>query len=437
MADRFLNSVDGSDSNGGTSWSDEKLTLGTGIAAIDAAGDRVLIDTAHSGTEATINYTSPGTPANPIQFLSVTPTGASGISSLTAGADIICSGTTFNILGSLYAYGITWRSTTASSVVIQFSALNGDVQRHDSCNFEVTGAGGSTTIFFGGTTTGGGAAVELRDCTFKLGAAAQRIEYATHLAIRGGSWQSGGTAPTALFKQIDGLRGGLLLVEGTDFTNAGTAVNLHSTGQGGVRAVFRDIIMAASWTGVPIADASLREGMEVEVWNYRIGSTYHRFWLKNSRCQLTPETTIVRTGGASDDVGSYSVKMVTTANVAYPSTAARSMELVAPNSTTGSNVTITCEIIHDSVTALDDDEIWLEVEEPDGTVTTDAMASVIATPAAQTSSSETWTTTGLTNPNKQALSVTINPSRAGNLLCRVVCAKPSKTLYICPKLTVA
>lgn len=434
MADIHLDAA-GSNTSAYDTWAKAATSIATAAGA-DAAGDRILMGSAYSESVATISAAIAGTVANPVQLLSGTKDTTSGITALTAGATFTTTGTTHSWTGSLYAYGCNFVGSSNSAHIVDFGTTNGSVVTLDTCNIRITGTSSSSYIQLGAVTDDGGSEVTLRNCGFRLAASGQRVNYYMDVRIQGGAWEAGGTAPAAVFVTGSG-RGHRLTVEGFDFTNAGTSVHLHGQGQGGCLAIFRDILMASGWTGTPIADASLVAGMRVEVWRYKVGATWHRFWLKDARCQLTPETTIVRTGGASDDDGNYAVKMVTTANCAWPCTVARSMPISVPNSTTGSSITVTVHIIRDSATNLTDREVWLEVEEPDGTITTDACASVIASAADQTSSSETWTTTGMTNPNKQQLAVTINASLAGPLLVTVCCAKPSTTFYICPEAAVA
>jgi hypothetical protein len=50
--------------------------------------------------------------------------------------------------------------------------------------------------------------------------------------------------------------------------------------------------------------------------------------------------------------------------------------------------------------------------------------------------SSTWATTGMSNPNKQKLSVQITPQEKGYILARVLVYKAAYTLYVCPKLLV-
>jgi hypothetical protein len=133
--------------------------------------------------------------------------------------------------------------------------------------------------------------------------------------------------------------------------------------------------------------------------------------------------------------------MVTNANAEFPMLTLDMPELHQWNDTTGSAITATVEILHDSATALTDKEVWLEVMYlgtsgyPLGSFATDTV-DVLATAANQASSSATWTTTGMANPNKQALSVTFTPQEKGYIVATVRLAKASKTVYVCPKIDI-
>jgi hypothetical protein len=151
------------------------------------------------------------------------------------------------------------------------------------------------------------------------------------------------------------------------------------------------------------------------------------------------EVTLVRTGGASDGTTPISIKMVSSAN-----TKEQIIWLEGPsiNSWTDATVstTFTIEVLHDSATALQDDDIWMELEYPaNNTDGLGAVASsrcaILGTPADIPDSSETWTTTGLTNPNTRKLTVTVTPGKKGPITARVYLAKASTTCYIDPKIT--
>ena len=175
------------------------------------------------------------------------------------------------------------------------------------------------------------------------------------------------------------------------------------------------------------------------MWNCDSGDTNYRLWIEDYAGSIKSETTLVKTGGASDGDTPLSWKMATTANAEYPLVLLRSPEIFSERITsTGSAKTITVDILHDSATALKDDEIWLEVQYlgtsgfPLGSFANDSKADVLAAGANQASSSATWTTTGMGNPNKQKLEVTFTPQEKGVAIVTVCMAKASYTVYVDP-----
>jgi hypothetical protein len=119
----------------------------------------------------------------------------------------------------------------------------------------------------------------------------------------------------------------------------------------------------------------------------------------------------------------------------------RTDEILVWNETVGSPVTIHCHTVTDGVT-LTDADCWLEVQSlstsgfPVSSFVSDS-AGVLASASNQDSSTETWTTTGLTSPIRQRLSVTVTPQEKGWISAVVRVVRPSTTIYVCPKAEVA
>lgn len=178
------------------------------------------------------------------------------------------------------------------------------------------------------------------------------------------------------------------------------------------------------------------------MYNCDDGDTNYRLWIEEPFGNVKDETTLVRTGGASDGTTPLSWKMTTGAEAKWPINYLATDEIVIWNETTGSAITATVEILHDSATNLTDREIWLEASYlgdasyPLGTPISDRAADILASAADQADSSETWTTTGMTNPNTQKLSVTFTPQQKGYVSLTVHLAKASYTVYVCPKVAV-
>ena len=146
------------------------------------------------------------------------------------------------------------------------------------------------------------------------------------------------------------------------------------------------------------------------------------------------ETTIVRTGGASDGTTTIAQKIVTTANAKWV-TPFRSIPVTFWNETVGSAITVTLQGIWGGGAVPNNDDIWLEVEYPGdasfptGSFANDGKASNLATNAAQTAGSGTWG--GSTT--KFSLDVTITPQNKGPITLYVICGAASSTFYIDPK----
>lgn len=439
MTALYAQSTDGSDSDGGTTWALAKATL-TGVAAIDAAGDTTYVSQVHAeSTAGAVTLAFAGTPSNPSKVICGN-NAAEPPTALATTATVTATGSnTITLTGCLYAYGIQFISGGA----ISFGSASAYTQRYENCAFRTTnsGSGGFISQLGGGATS----EVVMRNCTLKFAGASNYINTTVRWRIVGGSVESGTSTPTTLFRFGTSGKSGNLEVDSFDFSNfASTLVLFDGTNLTcSTNATFRNCKMPASWSGSLYTGTLAGPGVRLSMYNCDSASTNYRLWIETYAGSIKSETTIVRTGGASDGTTGLSWKMASSANCSYPLIPLISDELATVwNDTTGSSVTITMHILHDSLTNLTDGEVWLEAQELGtsgstlGVVTTDAKADVLATAANQTTSSETWTTTGLTNPNKQQLSVTFTPQNKGPILLKVVLAKASKTIYVCPEAVV-
>jgi hypothetical protein len=440
MANLYVRSTDGSNADNGSTWALAKATI-AGASAIDAAGDVVYVSQAHAESGASASHAFAGTNANPVRVLAGNDA-AEPPTALSTAPTLTVSGTTFSWQGAVYTYGLNFIASSASSWAWAFNDSTGFRQTFQNCNFQSNGAGTGSSIGFGAPGIGAANETELLNCGIRLGATGQRISVNRTLTIRSGSWLSGGTSPTGVFTIAGGFRPSNLLVEGFDFSNLSAGVNLvQAVNEGGARAVFRNCKLPASWSGSLVASGQVSVGTRIEMHNCDSGDTNYRLWVESYEGSIRSETTIVRTGGASDGTTGLSWRMVSTANVSYPNNALTSPEIVRWNDTTGSSITVTVEVVTDDVT-LTDAECWLEVQYlgtsgfPLGVTARDSKTDVLASAANQASSSVTWTTTGLTTPTKQALSVTFTPQEKGFIQATVKLAKSSTTVYVCPKLDV-
>jgi hypothetical protein len=103
---------------------------------------------------------------------------------------------------------------------------------------------------------------------------------------------------------------------------------------------------------------------------------------------------------------------------------------------TGSPVSQTFELLTDNVT-LNNNDAWIEYSylgsssTPLGTFSTTAP-DILATGSALTTSTATWTTTGLTTPVTQKIVITFTPQLKGVYSAKLKVAKASTTLWLNP-----
>jgi hypothetical protein len=449
MANIYVRSTDGSDSDNGTTWALAKATI-VGAGGVDTAGDTIYMSSNHSESlGASQTFAGAGTAASPLRILSVNDA-AEPPTTIANGATLATTSSfTYTLNGSFYMQGVT-----ISTGAINFgnTVTAGAVCHFNDCTLRIQASGTSGQLQQLSSSFAQLAIIE--NCTLRFNHASNFVAPAHRMVIRGGGIESGTVTPTNFMRFGLNGRAGDVLVESFDFSNFGTSFNLveggaNSTGSG--RCVFRNCKMPTSWAGSLTSTTPANPGMRVEMYNCDSGDTNYRMWISDFYGSVRQETTVVKSGGASDGVTALAWKMESNSNAtflqplisgeiarAFPGTDAE-----VSGWTPGASKTVTVEIVHDSATALKDSEVWLEVQYlgtsgyPLGTITSDRHTSPLSTGSDQASSSVTWTTTGLSAPNKQKLSVTITPQERGYMIARVYLAKASYTVYVDPKLTVA
>lgn len=443
MANIYVRSTDGSDADSGATWALAKATL-TGAAAIDVAGDTIYVSQAHAETTAAaISFSWAGSLASPIRIIcgndaAEPPTAVSSAGTVTTTGNSDLS--IMNTGGSTYVYGLTFIAGSGASGVarIFINRVANGRQFLENCSFQVATTNSGSVVFLGN----GNGTIRLRSCTFKFANAGQGVDFgqATTISrIFGGSLLAGGTSPTNFFTLGQSAT---CYVDGFDFSNAAAAMNVANSNVVDATFIMRDCKLPGSWSGSLNASTPGRNSVW-EMHNCDSTDTNYRYWRKTYLGDITHETIIIKTGGASDGTTGLSWKIVSNADPEFPYQTLESSEIVRWNETTGSAITITVDFVHDSLTKLTDREIWIDVQYlgtsgfPLSTFISDAAADVLATATDQTVSSSTWTTTGLTNPNKQQINVTFTPQEKGFIHAKVHVAKASYTVYVDPVLQVS
>lgn len=439
----YVRSTDGLDADDGLTWATAKATV-AGALAVAAAGERIWVSQNHAETAAApTTWTSAGTTALPVEILCGNDA-AQPPTALATTATVSTTGSNaISFLNFAYVYGITFTAgsaAAATSIVFTQNAAWG--WKFDTCALRCGGTGAGNRIDIGGTGSGSvNTKVEFVNTNVQFAAASHGIRCFSPLDWRGGALTLG-VAPTGGLIINNGGATTIARLTGVDLTNLGTnAIVGWGAASTGGRVGLENCKLAAGFTAT--TGTNLGAG-NVEVWldNCDSTDTQVRFQHHSYEGLVSSETVIVRTGGASNGTTPNSYKMVSSATRRF-TTPLYSPEFWILYPTTGSSKTATVEIVHDSVTALTDAEVWLEIEYlgtsgfPLSLFASDRKTTIIATAANQASSSVAWTTTGITNVNKQKLDVTFTPQEIGIVRARVALAKPSYTVYVDPLLTIA
>lgn len=439
MANIYVRSTDGNNADSGATWALAKADL-TGAAAIDAAGDTIWLSQAHAeSTAGVVTVALAGTPANPVRVLcgddsAEPPTALSSLASVT-----VTGSNALSISGSAYIYGVNF--TVGGTITLNSGSVS-HTQTYENCGFYLTntGSGGQLRMCASNNAT----------FTTTLINPVLRFTHANNywagngaLYIRGGSFHASTATPTSLLRFDTDRSNSRIEIDGMDFSNLASTFNLFAGGSSSVasgRAVLRNCRLPASWSGGLLSSAPAAPGQRYEMWNCDSADTNYRVWIEEYAGSIKHSSAVYKDAFSGGTKHSY--VFATTANASYPAVPLTGPDFFADNSTTGSSVTATVEIVTDNVT-LTDGECWLEVMYmgtsgvPLGTWITDCKTDVMATAANQATSTESWTTTGLGTPVKQKLSVTFTPQEAGYVIGRVVLAKASTTVYVDPQLTLS
>jgi hypothetical protein len=427
--------------NNGSSWANAYTSLATAFSG-KAAGDVFYVAHDHAESAAGVTLGAPGTASNPVKVICVNRSGSVPPVSADrrATATITASGgNNININGSTHYDGIIFIAGTGSSSsgALVFASTSNCSQRFDNCSLQLAITVTGSNIYLAGPNN------SLAACYCEFNNTTMSFANAGHQVLLGGvtRWRNTpsallGTAPTLLFLPTS-PRGGSLDCIGVDFSAAGsgkTLVDTNNTTQGFAfrftdcklnAAVTKDNATATA-TGATTVDF-LRSGSS------GVNYTLHRSVYAGT---LDQETTIVRSGGASDGTTPISWKILTSANSTY------SLPFECPpiaiwNDTTGSSVTATIEGIWGGGAVPNDNDVWVDVEylgdasSPQASFVNDGTADLLTTAAAQTSSTATWG--GSTTKFK--LNVSFTAQQKGWLYARVKCAKASGTFYIDPLVT--
>ena len=303
----------------GADWTNAYTTLVTALSG-KAAGDIFYISEDHAESAATLTLTSPGTNASPCLFYCVNHAGTVPpvAADLTTGATFLSTtNTNITIAGCAYYYGLSFTAGNSTGApLITLAGTSTNTQTYENCAF-VLGSTGGAAIVIG--NSGAVVASEVRhvNCTLSFSAVAQTINPCATWTWEnkpGSNALLGAQVPTTLISFSTAT--GVVVLRGLDLSAAGSTKTLVANTSGGPGSILiEDCKLNASVTIQAVPNAPGRA--KVDVVRSDSGSTNYRCDRYRYEGTLTIETTIVRTGGASDGTTPISWKIVTTADAEW------------------------------------------------------------------------------------------------------------------------
>lgn len=435
MANIYVSNT-GSNTAPYNSWATAATTMATAAGA-EAAGDTIFVASTHTETTAaSVSYSFSATVPNNILS---TDTASSPPTTMTPGAIINTTGASnITITGSQYIEGLTFNGGSAanqSRIVLAPTIGGSRIYEFRNTTFILNNTAVGSYVEIGGYNDH-----KLTNCTFKFGNISQHIRIGPvkvtfdNLIIDAAS-----TIPTSGLLKPGGTGLSVVTIQNSDLSAMGSnPIVLHANpSQIKLSLVNCKIASTAVLSSTPTYTS------RVEGYNIDSAGTNYALMIYDMFGSILSETTLVKTSGANDGVTSLSWRMTSVTGLNFPSQVLRTVKISKWNDTVGTAITASIDILHDSLTALNNDDIWLEVQyfssslTPIGTTVTNIKSNWLATGSAHSSSAATWTTTGMTNPNKQKLSVTFTPQMKGFVTATICMAISSKTVYVDPLLTLA
>ena len=445
MADIYCRSADGNDADDGSTWALADATAAAAITAAGAGGKAYLSDNHAEATGAAVTLACSTNPASPTIIMSVNDSGdPQPPTALLVGASISTGAGNFILLITgfgLFKYVKFIRPGTNSANLNIGTASTPFLLRFENVTFEMSTTSASATLAIGGNTNSvDDSGCEFEDSVVTFGSVSQSILIRAPFVWRGGSAAATGSVPTSLFVPANGVSANSL-IRGVDLSAFGSGKNLVNVAAATYGSYeFVNCLLGASVSATTGTHPG-PGGVTVSLVNCNVsGTTTPRNEWWGYQGNWITETTIVRTGGANDGTTALSYRMTSSAAASLYSPLVWKSGYIQ-NNNTGSAITLTVHVVTDNVT-LTDKEAWIEVEYL-GTASSTLQSAItdhaaddaffLGAGASQTTSTETWTTTGLATPVKQQLSVSFTPQVKGQIRFRVMLGKASTTMYLCPE----
>lgn len=399
------------------------------------AGNSFFISNSSAQTQGSaLTITVPGTASSPVYVYSVTKTTVPPTNSnVSTGASIATTGaSSINISGAgAYWNGVTFSSGSGASLAgINTVNTSNSVMIYDNCVFTINNTNASRMNL--SSPTSGGSFSKFYNCTFNVADNTSGGFYAAtvngSVEIYGGIVNVGANVPNNLFN----LMPSTVIIDGLDISalGSGKTIITNTTGANTKFIIFKNCKLGASVTK---ANNPTLTGQKFIFINSDSGATNYTHDLYTTTGNQSVESTIVRSGGATDGVTPISWKIDTNTAPTW-SVPFETLPIAVWNKITGGSITLTVYGIWGGGAVPNNDDIWMEISylssssTPISTTVTTTKANTLVTATALSSDTSTWG--GSTTKFKMAS--TFTPQMKGYIYVRIKVAKISSTFYIDP-----
>lgn len=431
-----------SGANNGTSWANAYTTLSAAISASGTTGTDFYIYSGHSESSTALTYTFKGVAATPDRAFSTgkansPPTTAD----LAAGAAFTATAGTLTINGNVYCYGLALSSaTTNNGKSFTLAGTAASDLTLDTCSILQSASGATNIIVIGASSNTSISRTTWVNCTYQVANAGSFITNSGgSFRWIGGSVTSGGTLPTNLFQALaSNSYNASYQLDGVDLSVMSAKTGVAASGLCRIQMVNCRTPASFTLAGTPSAPGSgpfdfiVTDSTAVNTSNF----IQTRYMYQGT---LTADNTVYN--GATDGVNPISWKVVSTAN-ANPQSPFECFEIVqwAAAGTYASST-----IVATSATgSLTNSDIWVDVEYlgnasyPLSSLVTSGNSNQLPQGSSPTSlaTGATWATGGA-GTNYTLAIPSFTTGLAGYVRLKVRVGKPSLTIYIDPKATIA
>lgn len=422
-------------SNNGTSWANAFTSLRSATQS-ESAGDRIFVASDHDETwsSGALTFAIASSSNTFVSILSADKTSGEPPSTLETGARVTSNaGDMVFQIGALFSWGVEYRID--GNYYMQLAG--GGPYMFDLCALRLLNQTGGRSILING-----GAYVLWRATDVEFSHSLSYVNVnsgSAYLRWVGGAY-AGATLTQFGLQLATGARAELF---GIDLQKiSGDIVNAPASG----RAKLVGCKAPISWSGAWPYNEQAGYGSSIDVVKCSGGGANIQRAKFDFGGQLTTENTVVRSGGANDGVSAFSWRCSTNADCKFhPGLWFETPMFQRYIDEPGTEITITVEVLQDAVTAMNANELGLVVEYLDdvgsdgyfGARLDWGIGRPVGSYSALTSSSATWDTTGVSNPNKRKLTATFTPDFRGYIGAKLICTKPSQTFFVDPVMTVA